>query len=402
MISDVSTKTIKQDAGKIIKSKEFQELFRSTVMLGFTGLTTYATYARLQNKKDRTFLETLAFTAARESFTLIGALDPSLFLGEPRVGAFLKNFSTSLVTIIKSLALEDEVKGTKQFIGIFTPALLKHVMTSAESSLNGEIDKTYKNISKMIVDGDRESAAHALVDLKTNWPDVYEKVSKMIKDDLKGITESDKLMRTMGVANGERARYIFSEMQNFKTSKEKLAYVDELTKKNIATKVVRKQIAELIQSGGKDGNKPTYKDTTVTSGYDIISTTVLYAKAVGTDPLTAFNRIFTGQRIRRIDNGAIIVERMSLADSTKVKQKLGSTGDMRLEHVVSLELGGSNSSSNLRLVTKEEWDRFTIMDNYLGKKLREGLVSKDEAQDLVIRYKQGEIDEAYIYDIVEK
>ncbi|MHA1401993.1 MAG: hypothetical protein ACTSQE_16720, partial [Candidatus Heimdallarchaeaceae archaeon] len=44
-----------------------------------------------------------------------------------------------------------------------------------------------------------------------------------------------------------------------------------------------------------------------TSDTNLIHTIALYAKAIGTDPLTAFNRIFTGQKIRRIDSGTIIV-----------------------------------------------------------------------------------------------
>lgn len=124
---------------------------------------------------------------------------------------------------------------------------------------------------------------------------------------------------------------------------------------------------------------------------DFIDEVSTYAHALGADPVTFFNRVFTGQKIRRVDNGAIIVERMSFKDSEAVKKERGSTGSMKLDHTIPLELGGSNSKDNLKLVSEEEWKSYSPMENYLGKKLKEGVINKKEAQDLIKQFKAGKI-----------
>ena len=122
-----------------------------------------------------------------------------------------------------------------------------------------------------------------------------------------------------------------------------------------------------------------------------IGKVILYAKAIGTDPITAFNRIITGQKIRRIDNGAIIVKRLPVEESQAIKSNLGATSDLMLDHTTPLELGGSNSEKNLKLVPRDVWESYTPVENYLGRQLRDGKITKKEAQDLIIKFKNGEI-----------
>ena len=125
---------------------------------------------------------------------------------------------------------------------------------------------------------------------------------------------------------------------------------------------------------------------------DFISMVKVYAEAMGTDPETAFNRIFTGQVIRRVDNGAIIVERMPLKDSTAIKKKAGGNNPtMKLDHTIPLQLGGDNSDGNLKMVTTSEWASYTTVENHLGKLLREDKISKTEAQQLIKDFKAGKI-----------
>lgn len=122
------------------------------------------------------------------------------------------------------------------------------------------------------------------------------------------------------------------------------------------------------------------------------SSLALYAKAIGTDPVTAFNRIFTGQRITKLVNGTIIVERMPLEASQKIKKAQGGDNpDWKLEHIVSLELGGSNAASNLVLVPTSVWEQFTKADNELGQQLRDGLITKEEAQKKIREIKKDYI-----------
>jgi len=124
----------------------------------------------------------------------------------------------------------------------------------------------------------------------------------------------------------------------------------------------------------------------------LIDTVLLYSKALGTDPETTFNRIFTGQRIKKVSGDAVIVERMPVGESQKVKKSLnGANSTMKLDHTIPLELGGSNDKSNLKLVPTAQWSSYTKVENALGKAVKEGKISKKEAQKLIVDFKNGAV-----------
>lgn len=127
------------------------------------------------------------------------------------------------------------------------------------------------------------------------------------------------------------------------------------------------------------------------SNGNMISAIALYAQAIGTDPETAFNRIFSGQLIKRVDNGAVIVERMPLAASTAVKKAgHGNNPSMKLDHTIPLQIGGSNDTSNLKLVTTAQWKSYTPVEDALGRALKAGKISKGDAQSLIQSFKNGQ------------
>lgn len=119
---------------------------------------------------------------------------------------------------------------------------------------------------------------------------------------------------------------------------------------------------------------------------------VAYAEAIGTDPVTAYNLVMAGEKIRRVDNGAIIVERMALKDSEAVKKKLnGNTPDFKLDHTIPLELGGTNDESNLKLVSTDLWKSYSPIENYLGNLLATKKLTKAQVLEAIKRFKNGEI-----------
>jgi len=119
----------------------------------------------------------------------------------------------------------------------------------------------------------------------------------------------------------------------------------------------------------------------------------LLASAMRTDPATAFTVIFTKERIRKLENGTVIVERIPFEESQAIKKERGATGDLILDHTKPLGLGGTNANNNLKLVPKEEWERYTIIENYLIDKLQAGLISEREATKLIVDFKDGKIAE---------
>jgi len=120
------------------------------------------------------------------------------------------------------------------------------------------------------------------------------------------------------------------------------------------------------------------------SNQNLIDLAYTYSQALGADPETTINRMFTGQRIRKVSGGAVIVERMPLNESQAIKkQNNADNPEMKLDHTVPLQIGGSNDKGNLKLVTSTRWRSYTQAENALGRALKKGKVSKKEAQRLI-------------------
>lgn len=153
-----------------------------------------------------------------------------------------------------------------------------------------------------------------------------------------------------------------------------------------------------------------YNDNQVANKTKLITSIVAYAEAVGTDPLTAFNRIFTGQRILRVDNpgflnqdGAIIVQRLPLASSEAVRTQDATTqglsqtqmDGLQLDHTIPLEAGGSNEAYNLDLVTTQQNQvDNALVETPIAAALRAGTISRANAMEYIIRYKIGTLKES--------
>lgn len=116
------------------------------------------------------------------------------------------------------------------------------------------------------------------------------------------------------------------------------------------------------------------------------------AKAIGTDPVTAFDDIFHGDyKITGLKNGQIIVNRMTLADSEAVKKTRGGNNpEYKLDHAVPLEIGGTNRGSNLQLIPTDQWKINTPVENYLSSQLSNGTITGKEAREYAIRFKAGQ------------
>lgn len=141
-----------------------------------------------------------------------------------------------------------------------------------------------------------------------------------------------------------------------------------------------------------------YGDGSLTSKSSLLSTVVTYAQAVGVDPQTAFERVFTGQKILRVTNfglfnpdSAIIVERMPLSASEAVKSSRDAQPGQVLDHVVPLEAGGSNDLDNLNLIpaANNEGEQH-VFENLLGASVRAGKITQAQVREYSIRYKVGQ------------
>lgn len=167
-----------------------------------------------------------------------------------------------------------------------------------------------------------------------------------------------------------------------------------------ANKILGLSGADAYEGQVEDAPAPTFKKYNKNAD-GIIERTLGWAQAIGTDPLDAFDKLLAkGETFQRMENGTIIVKRMSQDASGAERKRLGGGAkSVKLDHEIPLEIGGTNAQSNLRLVTTEEWESYTPMENYLAGALHDGKVSGKEAQDLIRGFKAGSIS---VQDIVQK
>lgn len=151
-------------------------------------------------------------------------------------------------------------------------------------------------------------------------------------------------------------------------------------------------------SNAKSGLIPENTKIDTKSFLDMVA---VYAKAVGTDPEDAFNKIFSGEKIIQVSQGGIIVvARQDVEDSQKfksdwVKVHGGNPDDIKevkLDHVIPNKLGGVEEPSNWAIVSNTVWSSNTKVENTLIQAVKDGKLTLKEAQALIKQYKNPGVD----------
>ncbi len=402
-LSNITTLTKLLKNGEIktaAKAKEAHELIRAITLTALMVAIIGNMYRDLKNKKDRNLIEELEYRAYNDIFSFLQALDPQTLFAVPRLASWATGLAGAISQLLGSMGERNEkgeIPGMRTIKQSLIPKILREPYLESTSAIDQAtkaesanekaarlvVQAKYEELKKL-ADTSKEEANAAFTKLEEENPDLAEKVYSYGQSTK--LTPDEKKMKSLGVENGDRARYIYGELNKLDTKEEKNTYATNLQDKDIITDTVYDQIAEMVKE-----DKPIYEDNQEVSKLGVVNTVVTYAKAIGTDPVTAFNRIFTGQKIRRVDSGAIIVERMSKDESQAVKTKRGgNTTTMKLDHTIPLELGGGNNEKNLKLVPTAEWASYTPVENYLGKKLRDGSINKKQAQEAISKFKNKE------------
>jgi hypothetical protein len=248
-----------------------------------------------------------------------------------------------------------------------------------------KVQPVYDQVQKLNSEGKQEEALSMVNDLSEEEYAIYKKIKT-----------AEKAKAT--IDGKKKVLPIYNQAQKLKTDgkeAEAKVLVDSLNDQEYEYYKAVKKDKEALEKA-QDGEKPEFGE--VQSNDSVIKTVWTYAKAIGVDPVTAFNRIFTGQRIRYVANDAVVVERMSLQESQAIKEKWGgATPEMKLDHTIPLQLGGSNDEDNLRLVPTDEWATYTPVENAIGQALRNKKISKDEAQKIIKDFKDGKITSEDVY-----
>ncbi len=144
-----------------------------------------------------------------------------------------------------------------------------------------------------------------------------------------------------------------------------------------------------------EANPPEFEGRYGKNADGLIDRVIGWAKAIGTNPVDAFDKLMKDETFARMENGQIIVLRRDKTEpgwAEKERKLLGGGGkEVKLDHIKPLEIGGDNSRDNLRLVTTEQWERYSPIENMLGQALHNGQITGPEAQKLIVAFKSDKI-----------
>ncbi len=109
----------------------------------------------------------------------------------------------------------------------------------SKSDLTKQSEEAYAKLKTL---PDKAQKKQFLLNLAKKNEPLVRKIIEMAKDDKLNLTYQDKMIKQLGVANGERGKYIKEKLKEFKTREEKKAWLLELARKGIVTKEVLKTI----------------------------------------------------------------------------------------------------------------------------------------------------------------
>lgn len=254
-----------------------------------------------------------------------------------------------------------------------------------------EMKPFYNRVQDKIKQG-KEDEAQMMVDSLSE--DEYKVYKNILRDkrakEMEHYTEQVKPIR-------EKTKKLVKEGKQDKAQE----IVDNLSDKEYEA---YKKLLDREEEKEKAGNgiiPKSITDPDLKSDDHIIAVVSAYAQAIGTDPETAFQTMFTDEKLRKLENGTVIIQRMPFEESQKLREKrLSERGSiegiddltkLELDHIVPLQLGGDNSKDNLELIPEAKHEEYTEVGNHLGELLRDDKISGDKAQELIKEYKKGRL-----------
>jgi len=126
----------------------------------------------------------------------------------------------------------------------------------------------------------------------------------------------------------------------------------------------------------------TAYETSEDAPENIIQKIKVYGTGLFKDPKGVIEAVRSGNPIRKIRGDAVIFERQRSLSKLDV-------GDVATEvdHIIPLALGGTNEESNLQIISKQDNRAKGQVDTYLAKLLDSGKITKKEAQERVLNWR---------------
>ncbi len=174
----------------------------------------------------------------------------------------LQDWQRGYTTDAKGVPLATIPQNVPDFIkgAAFGPSAFPEVkksITEVDSLYNAEqmqkmkaqdANTTAQNIWDDLKGMDSDKAKAQLAQLANENPDMAKRVMKAASNDQMNITKGDKMLATLGIANGARAQFIADHMQTMETDDEKKQYLAELAGKKLLTQEVLQQVAVLMKN----------------------------------------------------------------------------------------------------------------------------------------------------------
>lgn len=112
--------------------------------------------------------------------------------------------------------------------------------------LNQQAEDAYQQMKNL----PKEEAARRFNELKEADPELAKEVASVAKEDKKGLTFIDRKILQLGVANGERAKFLYTKFSELDSNEDKKNLWNEYKAKGILSKEVEKQLRYLLKNNG--------------------------------------------------------------------------------------------------------------------------------------------------------
>jgi len=339
------------------------------------GMSSFQTLLARIATRSRKSSQTGVVTKIGGGFGSRDILDTIYDFGENKFAPF--------TSMLKNIAIEKTFEGEKPTLitevrGLTTPIIIQEWQSLKD-------DPNSANMILALMSDAMGFSANTYT-FKDNWDIKQSKEMKQFK-----VVKGDKIFK-------EANKEYNTKVNNFLTEVVKRPEYERMTdkeKRDLIADVKQTYKDQIFEKNDFEytGGIPTFDSGDKVEERSIIQTAVLYAKAIGKDPIQAFDIMFDNQTLRKIENNALIVTDMPdewrVTQKKRLGYKFGTGSDLEMDHIVAQELGGQNEENNLWLIPKQEHARYTKADNYLGSQLRQGIIDRQTAQKLAREMKSG-------------
>lgn len=136
----------------------------------------------------------------------------------------------------------EDPEGAKTYQDILSAVRTNQEETRAAADLRARATKTDLEILAL---PPAERAAR-FDEIAATDPALADKIREVAKERALNLTELDRKIKELNIGNGNRAQFIWNQLQSMSTDEQRAQYWDDLAKKGIITDEVAKQLRELI------------------------------------------------------------------------------------------------------------------------------------------------------------